>query len=252
MLNKTESDPAVSSVDLSAAQLEKIQANRQAALERLARAKAREALEQVLQHQETPESTAAAAAADTCVCSQPCQGTTTDGGGCRSQTVDKLLWGVFGESICSNCKFGNADFDLITKSECASAFLVPLDEMKWMKYHERTNPLKSGWKPMKLFLRKHAKEVAIRRFGSLEGLEAEKKKREELRFQRGLEKTREVLEHATDNYRKELTSSTAVDTESRNLNVNSNNSTTTSTAATAASKTRPTKKNKRKIYDLSF
>mmetsp|Transcript_4890 Transcript_4890/g.6747 ORF Transcript_4890/g.6747 Transcript_4890/m.6747 type:complete len:197 (-) Transcript_4890:30-620(-) len=124
---------------------------------------------------------------------------------CDSTSIDPLLWKEFGENICSICKRKTSDFDLISKGEVRSAFLIPEDTIKMMKYMEKSNPHNSHWTPMHLYLRKHAKEFAIKRFGSLAAMEFEKHKREQKKFETDFIKTDSIIREQTLEYKQSLT-----------------------------------------------
>lgn len=123
---------------------------------------------------------------------------------CKSESVDPLLKEVFNENVCSICKLKSNDFDLITKSEVQASYLIPEDTIKTMKFTTKTNKHNSHWAPMHLYLRKHAKELSIKRFGSLEAMEEEKKSREKKKFQRDNAKTENILETQTLDFKKNL------------------------------------------------
>jgi DNA repair protein len=112
---------------------------------------------------------------------------------CRSDGIDLGLFDSFSERVCSVCKLNNPSYELITRSEAISGYLISDDTLRMMKYQTRDNPHNPGWTPMKLFLRKHVTELAVKRFGSLEELERVKKEREAQRFEKNLDRTNEVL-----------------------------------------------------------
>lgn len=190
-------------LELTPEQVAKIEENKRKAQERLQQRKAqekqKEALELQLQLSEELDKSIEV--------SQLCHFIKPDGAKCTSMTVDKEILEAFGEAICISCKKGTTSYDLITKNECVSAYLIPQDALKWMKFCTRNNPLQPGWKPMKLYLRKDAEQFAKDRFGSIEAMEMEKKLREEQKFQRGLLKTQNILAAVTDEYRSQIGSS---------------------------------------------
>jgi len=123
---------------------------------------------------------------------------------CNSTSIDPLLWKYFGENICSVCKRKTSDFDMISKGEVRSAYLIPEDTIKMMKFVEKNNPHNSHWTPMHLYLRKHAKEFAIKRFGSLAAMEFEKHTREQNKFETDYIKAENVIREQTLEYKKSL------------------------------------------------
>ena len=56
-----------------------------------------------------------------------------------------------------------------------------------MKYYEKVNPKNPSWRPMNMYLRKHAKLKAIEKFGSLDQLEIEKQRRGDVKLIKDLE-----------------------------------------------------------------
>jgi DNA-repair protein complementing XP-A cells len=123
-----------------------------------------------------------------------CTVTLPDGSVCGKCPVDHDLCEYFGEFVCKSCKFNTGDtYKTISRGECISAYLIPEDSLKVLKFMNKDNPHHVGWTPMKLYLRKHAVELALRRFGTLEALEDEKKKREAAKFERSLVKTDDIL-----------------------------------------------------------
>lgn len=117
-----------------------------------------------------------------------------DGSVCGKCPVDHDLCEYFGEYVCKSCKFNTGDsYKTIARGECISAYLIPEDSLKVLKFMNKENPHHVGWTPMKLYLRKHVVELALRRFGTLQALEDEKKKREAAKFERSLVKTDDIL-----------------------------------------------------------
>ncbi len=72
-------------------------------------------------------------------------------------------------------------------------FLLPDDTISLFKSVDKPNPKNSMWRPMKLYLRKHAREKAYARFGGAEGLAQEKEKREQLKFSKQLKEAAEMF-----------------------------------------------------------
>ena len=123
---------------------------------------------------------------------------------CTSKGIDVELYETFGEKVCSVCKLHNEDFDLISKSDAVSKYLVTDDSLTTIKHKTRDNPHNPGWTPMKLYLRKHVYSLSIKRFGSLEKLEEEKKERESQKYDRFLLKTSDILSTSTKELKDEL------------------------------------------------
>ena len=112
---------------------------------------------------------------------------------CGSQDVDTAFFQIFEELVCNSCKFSLPDYELIPQAELSSKYLLTEKTIKEMKFIEKTNPKRPGWAHMKLYLRRHAKERAFRRWGGEDGLAIEISKRNKEKFLKDLEKTKNVL-----------------------------------------------------------
>ena len=63
-------------------------------------------------------------------------------------------------------------------------FLLTDSLLEQLACKEKPNPRSAFFKPMKIYLRKHVKDLAESLYGSLEQLEREKEKREEKRLRK--------------------------------------------------------------------
>ena len=123
---------------------------------------------------------------------------------CSSKTIDTDIYDAFGERICSVCKLHNEAYDLISKGDAVSMYLVTDDSLTTLKFKTRDNPHNPGWTPMKLYLRKHVQALSMKRFGTEEKLAEEKKLRESQKYDRFLLKTSEALSSSTKELRDEM------------------------------------------------
>jgi XPA protein C-terminus len=82
----------------------------------------------------------------------------------------------------------------VSKKEAISKYCLPEGTLAVCKYTEKENPHHKGWKPMKLYSRVEVRRRARERFGGLEELQAERRRREEKRFSNDLEKTKNVFQ----------------------------------------------------------
>lgn len=82
---------------------------------------------------------------------------------------------------------------LLTKKEAMSLYCLPEGTLEVCEFVEKDNPLKKGWTSMKLFSRSEIRQRARKRFGGLDGLIEERKKRELKRLQRDLEQTKDLF-----------------------------------------------------------
>ena len=81
----------------------------------------------------------------------------------------------------------------VTKKEAMKVYCLPEGTMAVCKHVEKENPHRKGWTPMKLYSRAEIRRRARKRFGGLEGLVKERQERERKRFEKDLEKTRDVF-----------------------------------------------------------
>lgn len=119
---------------------------------------------------------------------------------CTSDDIDKTLLGVFDEKICSACKSlpdQCGDYELINKTEVASAYLITSDSISLMPYIEKTNPRNSNWVPMKMYLRKHARIKAIKRWGSADALLDEIDRRKKSKFEHDVDVVDDIFSSST-------------------------------------------------------
>lgn len=186
---------------LTVEQLARIEENRQKAL---AKRNLAESLRQVnvvneeLERQDKEEQEALKHKSETTNCTMILE----NGDLCGKCPVDHDLCEYFNEMVCKSCKFnaGNT-YKTISRSECMATYLISEESMKVLKFMSKDNPHHPGWTPMKLYLRKHVMAMAVERFGSLEALELERKKRESSKFERNLTKTDDILAKQSAIYR---------------------------------------------------
>lgn len=157
----TNSSSPISKSSLTEEQKEIIETNRLKALAR------RQAIS------ETPEKS------ETTI-SQPCLE-------CFTAAPDRVYVDTFGEYVCNPCKRALREYDLISKSDVCSNFLVTESTVRLMPFILKDNPKNPHWTQMKLYLRKHAMMKAIERWGSEDALEAEKTRRMKEQYERDLE-----------------------------------------------------------------
>eukprot|EP00541_Cyclophora_tenuis_P012919 CAMPEP_0116547192 /NCGR_PEP_ID=MMETSP0397-20121206/3641_1 /TAXON_ID=216820 /ORGANISM="Cyclophora tenuis, Strain ECT3854" /LENGTH=198 /DNA_ID=CAMNT_0004071697 /DNA_START=209 /DNA_END=805 /DNA_ORIENTATION=- len=81
----------------------------------------------------------------------------------------------------------------VTKKEAMQAYCLPEGTLAVCSYAEKENPRHKGWTPMKLYNRAEIRRRARKRFGGMEGLIAERTRREQKRFERDLEATKDIF-----------------------------------------------------------
>jgi hypothetical protein len=83
--------------------------------------------------------------------------------------------------------------EFVTKKEAMKMYCLPEGTLAVCAFSEKANPHHKGWTPMKLFNRSEIRRRARERFGGIEGLIAERQMREDKRFQKDLERTKDVF-----------------------------------------------------------
>jgi len=195
-------------MELTAEQRAKIEENRRNALKKLEESKRKREEEEKLQ-QELAElhkaATEKAAATANLLSKLTCTSINEEiGEECGNTPINEALFTHFQIQICKSCKRSSDLFDCLPKSECIAQYLVPEDLFKTLPFMTKDNPHNVGWTPMKLYLRNHVQAAAIKRFGSVEKLHEEKKRRETIKLEKELLQTKDVLLNASAAYREEL------------------------------------------------
>jgi XPA protein C-terminus len=83
--------------------------------------------------------------------------------------------------------------EYVTKQEAMKMYCLPAGTLEVCSFIEKPNPRNGAWNPMKLYNRCEIRRRARKRFGGLEGLIAERRMREETRFQKDMERTKDVF-----------------------------------------------------------
>ena len=81
----------------------------------------------------------------------------------------------------------------VTKEEAMRKYCLPQGTLAICSYLEKPNPRNKGWTPMRLYDRAEIRRRARERFGGVEGLMEERRKREKKRFARDMEETRDIF-----------------------------------------------------------
>lgn len=90
------------------------------------------------------------------------------------------------------------DFELgasqyVTKKEATQTYCLPEGTLQVCGFVEKENPHHKKWAPLKLYSRKEIRRRARERFGGLDGLQAERKKRAEKQFLKDMEVAKNVF-----------------------------------------------------------
>ena len=82
----------------------------------------------------------------------------------------------------------------VTKADAKKMYCLPEGTLAVCKVVEKANPRHKGWSTMKLYYRSELRQRAHKRYGGREGLVAERKKRENERFAKDLEQTKNIFQ----------------------------------------------------------
>ena len=111
---------------------------------------------------------------------------------CSGNDIIAVYKDVFDELVCKRCAAKDEEWQLINKTTASTEYLLPDDTFRHMKHKTVDNPHRKGWSEMKLFLRRHARQEAEHRWGNMELLGHERRKREGKKLERELVKAREA------------------------------------------------------------
>jgi DNA repair protein len=84
---------------------------------------------------------------------------------------------AFDICICNACRKEHAKYDMMTKTTAKTEYLLSDTDIAPLKYLERKNPRKQAWGMMKLYMKTDVVVVAQKKYGSMEGVERERRKR---------------------------------------------------------------------------
>jgi hypothetical protein len=90
-------------------------------------------------------------------------------------------------------QFEEGASEYVNKTEAMKVYCLPEGTLAVCSYVEKQNPKHKQWVPMKLYLRSEIRRRAHERWGGIEGLMAERQRRETKQFQRDMEKTKDVF-----------------------------------------------------------
>jgi hypothetical protein len=110
-------------------------------------------------------------------------------GGSKGEAKDKSAE----EEAVEPEEFEMGASEFVTKKEAMKMYCLPEGTLAVCAFSEKENPHHKGWTPMKLFNRSEIRRRARERFGGIEGLIAERQMREDKRFQKDLERTKDVF-----------------------------------------------------------
>jgi hypothetical protein len=82
----------------------------------------------------------------------------------------------------------------ISKTEAMKMYCVPHGTLAVCEVEERPNPHNQRWKPMKLYRRSEVRERSRKRWEGMEGLCAEREKRQQKQLERDMETAQSIFE----------------------------------------------------------
>lgn len=176
---------------LTEEQKERIRKNRERALE-IQKRRREELLQQAQQNQggsETSSSTPAQSGGDE--------------GRARKRVSLEQERGIQGGKKEDGVLNGDAEVELeefevgaskyVTKKEAMKMYLLPEGTLAICKFEEKPNPHNKRFQPMKLYDRDEIRRLSRERFGGLQGVIEERKRRQDKRFQKDLEETKDLF-----------------------------------------------------------
>jgi hypothetical protein len=103
---------------------------------------------------------------------------------CTSNDLELDLLLSYGEAVCHNCRKKRTGYCGISKKRAKEEFCLTDSAMARLAFKEKLNPRNASFTPMKMYLTKHVKDLAISLYGSIKDLEYEKEKRKEKALER--------------------------------------------------------------------
>lgn len=107
---------------------------------------------------------------------------------CRSFDIDPQFQTVFKLLVCRVCKKKKPEkYSLLTKTEVKNDYLLTEPELRdidLIPHLEKPNPHKKTYNNMMLYVRQQVEEFSIKKWGSLDELDAEYERRVEMKKQR--------------------------------------------------------------------
>jgi hypothetical protein len=83
--------------------------------------------------------------------------------------------------------------EFVSKKDAMKVYCLPEGTLAVCEHEEKQNPRHKGWNAMKLYKRAEIRRRARERYGGLQGLIEERQKREEKRFMKDMERTKDLF-----------------------------------------------------------
>lgn len=109
------------------------------------------------------------------------------GSGCLKENENKEEEDV----VIEDFEVGASPF--VSKREAVQLYCLPEGTLAVCTFVERENPRNKAWAPLKLFKRSEIRRRARERYGGLEGLIEERRKRAERRFKKDLKAAEDIF-----------------------------------------------------------
>jgi DNA repair protein len=115
-----------------------------------------------------------------------CEVNNSDGSVCGG-IIDMSFFESYSEKACRRCIKDSESLQQVTKVELKEHFLLTDSVINKMPYILVDNPRNKHWSQMKLYLKKHAIQKSIEKWGTEEDLNAERTRREQRKFEEKLD-----------------------------------------------------------------
>jgi hypothetical protein len=109
-------------------------------------------------------------------------------GNCGGETKEK---GEDDDVELEDFEVGASEF--VSKKEAKETYCLPDGTLAVCAFVEKENPRNKAWAPLKLYNRAEIRRRARARFGGLQGLVEERRKREEKRFRKDLKTAKDIF-----------------------------------------------------------
>ncbi|OQS05059.1 hypothetical protein THRCLA_02756 [Thraustotheca clavata] len=100
---------------------------------------------------------------------------------------------TFSVHVCRSCRYENAAYALLTKTNVKKRFLLADSTLNSMPCLRKPNPKHERFAPLKLYLTKACETKCIDIYGSMEKMIEEKEKREKNQYEKAVSRTKSVI-----------------------------------------------------------
>ena len=122
---------------------------------------------------------------------------TLEGGAVCGGSHDRKIKEHFGEIVCYRCKGTSTDYDYITKEAAKREYLLSDAAIKPLRFILKPNQMNPRWADIKLYLRKHCITVALLKWGDMDSLQAELRRKEVAKYDESVERTKALFESSS-------------------------------------------------------